>query len=98
MDQPLEEKVGATPKSTPLSCITITSSRSNSKQRSINKRGHNQGNFVKDICPPEIFPVFSLILHMTGKIHFQTGKVIILPIEFSRIPSNLNSNKRYYRR
>ena len=65
MDQPLEEKVGATPKSTPLSCITITSSRSNSKQRSINKRGHNQGNFVKDICPPEIFPVFSLILRMT---------------------------------
>ena len=32
--------------------------------------------------------VFSFILSMTGKINFQTGKAILLPVEFSRIPSN----------
>ena len=32
--------------------------------------------------------VFSLILRMTGKLNFQTGKAILLPVEFSRIPSN----------
>ena len=32
--------------------------------------------------------VFSLILSMIGKIDFQTGKAILLPVEFSRIPSN----------
>ena len=30
----------------------------------------------------------SLILRMTGKINFQTGKGILLPVEFSRIPIN----------
>ena len=32
--------------------------------------------------------VFSLILRMTGKLNFQTGKAILLPVEFSRIPRN----------
>ena len=32
--------------------------------------------------------VFSLILNMIGKIDFQTGKAILLHVEFSRIPSN----------
>ena len=32
--------------------------------------------------------VFSYILSMTGKINFETGKAILLPIEFSRIPCN----------
>ena len=36
----------------------------------------------------ESFSVFSLILSITGKINFQTGKAILLPVEFSRIPSN----------
>ena len=40
-----------------------------------------------------IFPVFSRILSMTGKINFQTGKAILLLVEFSRIPSNF---KRLY--
>ena len=34
-----------------------------------------------------VTPVFSLILSMTGKINFQTGKAIFLLVEFSRIPS-----------
>ena len=32
--------------------------------------------------------VFSYILSMTGKINFETGKAILLPVEFSRIPCN----------
>ena len=32
--------------------------------------------------------VFSLILRMTGKTNFQTGKAFFSPVECSRIPSN----------
>ena len=32
--------------------------------------------------------VFSLILRMTGKTNFQTGKAFFSPVEFSKIPSN----------
>ena len=42
-----------------------------------------------------LLAVFSLILSMTGKVKFQTGKAILLPVEFSRIPTVLNGNKRY---
>ena len=43
------------------------------------------------VSRPSVFlasAVFSLILSMTGKINFQSGKAILLPVEFSRIPSN----------
>ena len=36
----------------------------------------------------KIYSVFFLILSITGKISFQTGKGILLPVEFLRIPSN----------
>ena len=51
---------------------------------------HLYVSFEKFICLRNILPylVFSLILSMTGKINFQTGKAILLPVEFSRIPSN----------
>ena len=50
---------------------------------------HLHVSFEKFICSRNILPylVFSLILSMTGKINFQTGKAILLPVEFSRIPS-----------
>ena len=35
-----------------------------------------------------MWTVFSIILSMTGKINFQTGKAILLQAEFLRIPSN----------
>ena len=38
--------------------------------------------------------MFSLILSMTGKLNFQTSKAILLPVEFSRIPSNFILVKR----
>ena len=51
---------------------------------------HLYVSFEKFICLRNILPylVFSLILSTTGKINFQTGKAILLPVEFSRIPSN----------
>ena len=35
---------------------------------------------------------------MTGKINFQTGKAILLPVEFKEFQEILTGNKRYYRR
>ena len=32
---------------------------------------------------------------MTGKIDFQTGKAILLPVEFQEFQAILDSNKRY---
>ena len=40
------------------------------------------------LANPKLISVFSLILSMTGNINFQTGKVILLQVEFSRIPIN----------
>ena len=42
---------------------------------------------MSEQCSP-LFFVLPFILSMTGKINFQTGKVILSRVEFSRIPSN----------
>ena len=42
--------------------------------------------------------MFSLILSMTGKVNFQTGKEILSPVKFQEFQAILNGNKRYYRR
>ena len=40
------------------------------------------------LANPKLISVFSLILSMISKINFQTGKAILLQVEFSRIPIN----------
>ena len=40
------------------------------------------------LANPKLMSVFSFTLSMTGKINFQTGKAILLQVEFSRIPIN----------
>ena len=38
--------------------------------------------------------MFSLILSMTDRINFQTGKAVLLPVEFQEFQAILNGNKR----
>ena len=46
------------------------------------------------VYPRCLYAVFSLILSMTGKINFQTGIAILLPVEFQEFQAILNGNKR----
>ena len=62
--------------------------RGNKRVNSKGRKCQLQVDFVTLQANSPSSLVFSLILRMTGKLNFQTGKAILLPVEFSRIPSN----------